>query len=164
MPLSIIVFQVISNSFCGLDVDKLDYLVRDGAALGTAGLHKSDLERIILTATVAKVRMPDEDGNGHHPEYHVIWRDVTIPSIRNVFLLRHSLHLIAYQHKVTVCVQLMFKDAMTTDYMKEKFAEVSFIFCSIDLQARKVRTLAGLQVHVCQSYYRTSLYTACKAY
>ena len=155
LPLSIIVFQVISNSFCGLDVDKLDYLIRDGAALGTAGLHMSDLERIILTANVTEV---DDEG------YHLVWRDVTIPSLRNVFLLRHSLHWIAYQHKATVCVQLMFKDAMTTDYMKEKFAEVSFIFCSIDLQARKVRTIAGLQVHVCQSYYRTSLYTACKAY
>lgn len=111
-----------SNSFCGLDVDKLDYLARDGRALGTISLHLGDLERIMLTARVIPTKEPD--GNKEKVGYHVVWRDVTASSLHNVFQLRHRLHCIAYKHKTTVCVQIMFCDAMTTEAMKRKLLEV----------------------------------------
>lgn len=117
-------FQVVSNSFCGIDVDKLDYLARDGKTLGVLSLHPSDLERIFLTASVEKRSEKKKKENQGNGDYHIVWRDVTYPSLESVLQIRHRLHWIACKHKATVAVQIMLRDAMTTKAMEEKLKQV----------------------------------------
>ena len=90
------IFQIISNSLNGLDVDKLDYIYRDSFYLGLSNLY--DLSRIISHAQVI-------DKNICFPEK--ISYDVYI-----IFRTRYDLHKQFYTHKTTICVEYMVRDIL----------------------------------------------------
>jgi HD superfamily phosphohydrolase len=88
------IFQIISNSLNGLDVDKLDYLYRDSFYLD-AGVP-FDLDRIITHA-------------------QVIGGNICFPikvsyDIYKVFRSRYDLHKQYYNHKTVVCIEYMVKN------------------------------------------------------
>jgi HD superfamily phosphohydrolase len=87
------IFQIISNSLNGLDVDKLDYLYRDSFYFG-AGIP-FDLQRIISHAQVI-------DGNICFPEK--ISYD-----IYKVYRTRYDLHKQFYNHKTVVSIEYMIR-------------------------------------------------------
>jgi HD superfamily phosphohydrolase len=87
------IFQIISNSLNGLDVDKLDYLYRDSFYIG-AGIP-FDLDRIITNAQVI-------GGNICFPEK-------VSYDIYKVFRARYDLHKQYYNHKTVVCIEYMVK-------------------------------------------------------
>lgn len=90
------VFQIISNSLNGLDVDKLDYLCRDSFYLGSGNPY--DLMRVISHVQVI-------GGNICFPEK--ISYD-----IYKVFRSRYDLHKQFYTHKTTVCIEHMIRDIL----------------------------------------------------
>lgn len=90
------VFQIISNSLNGLDVDKLDYLYRDSFYLGSGNPY--DLMRVISHIQVIS-------GNICFPEK--ISYD-----IYKVFRSRYDLHKQFYTHKTTICIEHMIRDIL----------------------------------------------------
>lgn len=90
------IFQIVSNSLNGLDVDKLDYLYRDSFYLGTGNPY--DLQRVIS-------------------HVQVIGSNICFPEkisydIYKVFRSRYDLHKQYYTHKTTVCIEYMIKDIL----------------------------------------------------
>ena len=90
------VFQIISNTLNGLDVDKLDYLYRDSFYLGSGNPY--DLMRVISHIQVI-------GGNICFPEK--ISYD-----IYKVFRSRYDLHKQFYTHKTTICIEYMIQDIL----------------------------------------------------
>ena len=90
------IFQIISNSLNGLDVDKLDYLYRDSFYLGTGNPY--DLSRVIS-------------------HVQVINKNICFPEkisydIYKVFRSRYDLHKQYYTHKTTICIEYMIRDIL----------------------------------------------------
>lgn len=90
------IFQIISNSLNGLDVDKLDYLYRDSFYLGSGNPY--DLMRVISHIQVIS-------GNICFPEK--ISYD-----IYKIFRSRYDLHKQFYTHKTTICIEYMIRDIL----------------------------------------------------
>jgi HD superfamily phosphohydrolase len=90
------IFQIISNTLNGLDVDKLDYIFRDSFYLGSG--TPFDLGRIISHAKVI-------DGNICFPEK-------VSYDIYKVFRTRYDLHKQYYNHKTVVCIEYMVRDIL----------------------------------------------------
>jgi len=90
------IFQIISNSVNGLDVDKLDYLYRDSFYLGSGSPY--DLSRVIS-------------------HVQVINRNICFPEkisyeIYKVYRSRYDLHKQFYNHKTTLCIEYMIRDIL----------------------------------------------------
>jgi HD superfamily phosphohydrolase len=90
------IFQIISNSLNGLDVDKLDYLNRDSYYLG-AGIP-FDLSTII-----------------NHVK--VINKNICFPEkisydIYKVYRSRYDNHKLYYNNKTTICIEYMIRDIL----------------------------------------------------
>ena len=90
------IFQIVSNSLNGLDVDKLDYLYRDSFYFGSGIPY--DLSRVIS-------------------HIQVINRNICFPEkisydIYKVFRSRYDLHKQYYAHKTTICIEYMIRDIL----------------------------------------------------
>lgn len=90
------IFQIISNSLNGLDVDKLDYLYRDSFYLGMGNPY--DLQRVIS-------------------HVQVIGSNICFPEkisydVYKVFRSRYDLHKQYYTHKTTICIEYMIRDIL----------------------------------------------------
>ena len=90
------IFQIISNSLNGLDVDKLDYLYRDSFYLGSGIPY--DLSRVISHVQVI-------DKNICFPEKIAY-------DIYKIFRSRYDLHKQFYSHKTTICIEYMIRDIL----------------------------------------------------
>lgn len=89
------IFQIISNSLNGLDVDKLDYLYRDSFYLGSA-INPFDLSRVISNVQVINK--------------NICFPEKISYEIYKVFRSRYDLHKQCYSHETTICVEHMIRD------------------------------------------------------
>jgi len=90
------IYQIVSNSLNGLDVDKYDYLSRDIKLLGK-DMH-FDYLRLISEIQII-------DNNICYPKqlyYEIV----------NLFHTRYQLHKMIYNHKAVIAVQIMINDIM----------------------------------------------------
>lgn len=87
-------YQVVSNTITGIDVDKFDYLVRDSYSINI----KISFDYIRLLNKISIV-----DGKICYPLQ-------SINDIYELFRSRYRLHKTLYSHKGTISVQLMFHD------------------------------------------------------
>jgi HD superfamily phosphohydrolase len=85
------IYQIVSNSTTGLDVDKFDYLQRD--------IHALNFQAKVDPATLVE-QVKIIDNNFVYPEQAV--NDIT-----NLFSVRHRLHLQVYRHKAVIAAQFM---------------------------------------------------------
>lgn len=90
------IFQIISNSLNGLDVDKLDYLYRDSFYLGSGNPY--DLMRVI-----SHIQIVDKN---------ICFPEKISYDIYKVFRSRYDLHKQYYTHKTTVCIEHMIRDIL----------------------------------------------------
>lgn len=90
------IYQIISNSFNGLDVDKYDYLVRDAHHLGlsTAFDHMRLIENVLVI------------------DNRIVFPEQSKQDIFNMFLVRHSMHRNVYGHKGVVSAQYIVTEIM----------------------------------------------------
>ena len=102
------IFQIISNTLNGLDVDKLDYLYRDSFYLG-AGIP-FDLKRIVTHARVIN--------------NNICFPEKVSYDIYKVFRSRYDLHKQYYNHKTIVCVEYMVRNIL---YQLDKILNISQI-------------------------------------
>lgn len=89
-------FQIIANHKNHLDVDKLDYIVRDSMMVGAS--DSIDFERIFKNARVI-------DNN-------LCYNNKVYDDIYNVFRLRYQLHRKVYSHPVVIAIESMIKDCI----------------------------------------------------
>uniref|UniRef100_A0A7N8YLA0 Deoxynucleoside triphosphate triphosphohydrolase SAMHD1-like n=1 Tax=Mastacembelus armatus TaxID=205130 RepID=A0A7N8YLA0_9TELE len=92
-------YEIVSNSTNGIDVDKFDYFARDSHHLGIQ--NNFDHRRFLEFARVCKV-----DG-----QKHICSRDKEEWNLIDMFNTRTGLHRRAYQHTVTKIIENMINDA-----------------------------------------------------
>lgn len=90
-------FDIVSNSRSGVDVDKIDYLHRD--AMATLGKSAPFDVKRLLSACRA-----DTD--------HVRYEEKVAMDINSIFAVRADLHRQVYQHRVANVAELMISDVL----------------------------------------------------
>lgn len=91
------IYQIVSNSLNGIDVDKFDYLARDAKTIGIA--TGFDPRRLIDEF------MLDENGNIAYPKH-------CSTTVYELFYSRYMMHKKVYQHKTIKIIEIMLKDIM----------------------------------------------------
>lgn len=100
-------YQIVSNSETSIDVDKFDYLMRDGFYTGFK--VNFDYKRIMKISRVM-------DGN-------ICFYEKDALNIYNLFYSRSLLHTQVYNHKTTVAIELMLYDILNESNSNLKIAE-----------------------------------------
>jgi HD superfamily phosphohydrolase len=95
-------YDIVSNHESGLDVDKLDYLMRDSSF--THVKVGADFNYLL---TSARVRCCD-DGT-----YRIAFPDKAYMEVLKVFQCRYDLHQAVYQHRTVVGLEDLLVDAIT---------------------------------------------------
>lgn len=95
--LPIYMYQILSNDIDGVDVDKLDYLLRDSKFTGLE--YGIDTNRFFEYIRIIDDRICY---SYNHMEF----------TINNIFMIRHQLHAIVYQHSVVRAFEFMYNDYM----------------------------------------------------
>jgi HD superfamily phosphohydrolase len=90
------IFQIISNSLNGLDVDKLDYLNRDSYYLGCGSPF--DLYRVINHVKVINK--------------NICFPEKVSYDIYKIYRSRYDLHKQYYNHKTTIRIEYMIRDIL----------------------------------------------------
>lgn len=90
------IFQIISNSLNGLDVDKLDYLYRDSFYLGTSNPYD-------LTEVISNVRVYNSN---------ICFPEKISYEIYKIFRSRYDLHKQFYTNKTTISIEYMIMDIL----------------------------------------------------
>ena len=106
--------DIVSNSRSGIDVDKLDYLVRDSmSAFGSSNLPCFDVLRIIKSAKVLDRRgaAAAADGGGE-PQPEVCFQKKVALDINQVYVLRTTMHRAVYQHRIACIAEVMITDIL----------------------------------------------------
>jgi len=89
-------YQIISNTLNGLDVDKFDYLTRDVQMIGYQA--KIDCNRVIRHIKVIN--------------NNIIYPEQATDDIINIFYTRYRLHSNVYCHKTVIAVEFMIVELM----------------------------------------------------
>ena len=86
-------FDIVSNYRNGIDVDKLDYLVRDSmAAFGSSKPPGFDIYRIICSSRVLTPREQSAPSAPHPPRAQVCFQLKVVLDINEIYTLRSKLH------------------------------------------------------------------------
>lgn len=88
-------YQIVSNTLNGIDVDKFDYLIRDCNAIGL-GLN-FNYHRLIYDAKI------NDDGNISYPYSRA-------DDVYRLFYSRYDMHKNVYNHPTVKCLELMLQD------------------------------------------------------
>lgn len=90
-------FEIVSNSRNGIDVDKLDYLVRDSmAAFGSSKPPGLDVCRIIFSSRVIRNQ--------------ICFQEKVMLDVNEICSLRAKLHRQVYQHRISNVAEAMITD------------------------------------------------------
>lgn len=92
-------YQIVSNSLNGIDVDKFDYLARDTKNLGLGNNFTAD--RLINEFII------DKNGNIAYPKHCSV-------DIYEMFHCRYIMHKKVYNHKTCKLIELMLRDLFAT--------------------------------------------------
>jgi HD superfamily phosphohydrolase len=95
--------EIVANKRCGIDVDKLDYFLRDSTCCYGRPTVDCHINRLIASCRAMK---------GSDGEMQICFEEKMAMSLGDIFALRAKLHKHAYQHRVTRAVDLMFSDAL----------------------------------------------------
>jgi hypothetical protein len=94
-------YDIVSNATSGMDVDKWDYLERDGMYLNIKGSFSC--QRLLDQGRV----VPGDKG-----AMKLAWPVSETTNVMNMFLARYNLHSQAFQHRVTRCIESMAMDGL----------------------------------------------------
>jgi len=103
--------DIVSNARSGVDVDKLDYLVRDAmSAFGSSKPPVFDIYRIINSSRVLRRSGPRRDGSEKPGE--VCFQMKVLLDINEVYNMRTRLHQFVYQHRIANVAEGMITDVL----------------------------------------------------
>ncbi|MES1910904.1 MAG: hypothetical protein MHM6MM_003425 [Cercozoa sp. M6MM] len=117
-------YDIVSNKESGLDVDKLDYFIRDSYHTGVPAVV--DFERLLKTARVH--RCPDKKNN----PLRIAFPEKAFEQVFQVFATRFYLHRTIYNHAASTAVELMICDALVAanDNLKRYVGGESYTLAS----------------------------------
>ena len=95
--------EIVANKRCGIDVDKLDYFMRDSLCCYGRATVDCHISRLIASCSAMK---------GADGEMQLCFEEKMAMSLGDIFGLRAKLHKHAYQHRVARAIDLMFADAL----------------------------------------------------
>ena len=102
------IFEIISNDFSYIDVDKMDYLTRDSKAVGLQ--YNFDFSRTIEQAKVFI---------GIDNKLHIHYPTKVAADIYDIFTIRRRLHRRIYNHKSVKAIELLIIDIL--EILEEKY-------------------------------------------
>jgi len=94
-------YEIIANHVCGIDVDKMDYLHRDGKAMGLS--LEFEIERLFHNASIAR----DSTGKSF-----ISFRKKVKDDVVNLYKDRSRLHDKGYQHETVKIIERMTLDML----------------------------------------------------
>jgi len=99
-PSQAFLYEIVANKSCSIDVDKFDYLLRDGAGVNMSVKfdYRRFFEYIDLTDCGGRLR--------------ISMRDKIARNVQTLFEDRASLHMDVYQHKTVKIIDEMIVDAL----------------------------------------------------
>ncbi|KAF8189702.1 hypothetical protein BJ912DRAFT_925872 [Pholiota molesta] len=143
-------FDIIANKRNGLDVDKFDYLCRDGHMTNNA--VSFDIHRLLESARVL--------------DNQICYNMKDINLVYNFFNTRFTMHSAVYNHKTTKAIEYMIVDALSAadEYLgitKRMFSPEEYVHLTdhimTEIEASKVPELARSRA-VLKSMHRRKLY------
>ncbi|CAH8483591.1 unnamed protein product [Schistosoma turkestanicum] len=107
------IYEILSNSLNGMDVDKWDYLLRDclHAGLGASGTSV-DIDRFLRFYRPFLHADKDKGDENGSKCWHLSFRDTELENLLRTFSLRQHLHQKVYQHKTVTSISAMIIDAL----------------------------------------------------
>ncbi|CAI5726258.1 unnamed protein product [Peronospora destructor] len=119
-------YDIVNNAHSGLDVDKLDYFMRD--SLYTGAKMSCDTDLLIRNARVLADR---EDPN---KLMVICFPEKLVGQIMQAFRTRYELHQSVYQHRGVRAIDYMLCDLLISanDYLTIKGQRISEIMCSME--------------------------------
>lgn len=121
-------YDVVTNRFSGLDVDKVDYFARDQRrALGEAGNINIPMiyEAVVAKATCSKRNCRVcELGEKH---FMICYPEKRVEAVMDFFKTRSVMHQKVYQHKTTISSQ-----AMVCDILREADLHFHMLVNNVD--------------------------------
>lgn len=133
-------YEIVNNANSGLDVDKLDYFVRDAHHTGIS--PSVDIQLIIQSA---RVLVDKDDHVGRH---RICYPEKLAGTIMQAFRTRFELHQTVYQHKAICAIGYMLCDILVAanDFLLVKGTRISDIPANMDaFQYFDDRILAQIQ-------------------
>lgn len=106
--------RIVSNSICGIDTDRLDYLLRDSKALGLG--ITIDLMELIKSVTLRRIKLESTDTSGECQQQFrcvICYPTRLFFEISQIFHTRYSLFKMAYNSPATISVDALLKDILT---------------------------------------------------
>jgi HD superfamily phosphohydrolase len=85
------IYQIVSNNYNGLDVDKYDYITRDNKTL----FNNCSVD---INMLIKDVKIIDNN---------IVYSEQTFNEIKKLYLLRHEMHSNVYSHKSVVSSELL---------------------------------------------------------
>lgn len=102
-------YEIVSNKISGVDLDKLDYLLRDSKATGVQITYNdAKLNRLLNNMKVVQWKSPEFGVTISR----IAARDKTLQDYQEIFLDRSSLHNKVYQHEMVKKMDKMLVDAL----------------------------------------------------
>ncbi|KAF1777046.1 HD domain [Phytophthora cactorum] len=119
-------YDIVNNAHSGLDVDKLDYFMRD--SLHTGAKMSCDTDLLIRNARVLVDREDSEEN------MVVCFPEKLAGQIMQAFRTRYELHQSVYQHRGVRAIDYMLCDLMISanDHLTIKGKRISEIMCSME--------------------------------
>nr|VZI42138.1 unnamed protein product [Spirometra erinaceieuropaei] len=130
------IFELLSNSTNGMDVDKWDYILRDSFYLGWGqGCSTLELERFLWFYRL--VFHPSKAASGCGGEessgcWHMSFRDSEIENVLRTFTHRLHLHRQVYSHKTSKAIGTMILDILNDLDSVMQLREVTLLAATSD--------------------------------
>mmetsp|Transcript_21471 Transcript_21471/g.48781 ORF Transcript_21471/g.48781 Transcript_21471/m.48781 type:complete len:419 (+) Transcript_21471:228-1484(+) len=126
-------YDIVSNRHSGLDVDKLDYFMRDTQhCLATKADFSLLIEEVRVARALCTDPMPGHQCRNfpNEPNYHLmtVWPDKLVVTAMGFFKKRMELHKNIYTHRKVKCVEHMIVDIleMAMPYLRLEKGYVPF--------------------------------------
>ncbi|CAH8818914.1 unnamed protein product [Schistosoma curassoni] len=104
------IYEILSNSLNGMDVDKWDYLLRDCLHSGLGA--SVDIDRFLRFYRPFLHTDKDKGDENESKCWHLSFRDTELENLLRTFSLRQHLHQKVYQHKTVTAISAMIIDAL----------------------------------------------------
>uniref|UniRef100_A0A914YGT0 Uncharacterized protein n=1 Tax=Panagrolaimus superbus TaxID=310955 RepID=A0A914YGT0_9BILA len=96
-------FAIVNNPSSGLDVDKMDYLLRDAKRVGVNGVTRENIEFCLTNAKISEIPK-----NHFREKFTWLAFPENNPAVVSIFFERRQyLHEIVYSHRTVVAVSEM---------------------------------------------------------
>ena len=130
--------EIISNKRNGIDVDKLDYFIRDSVCCfgkPTVDVRVSRLFNSCRLVPSPAASLAATSKKKPLPAWEMIFEEKMALTLREVFALRAKLHKHVYQHQVVKCIGHMMGDAIAAAVPFFRVGGKSLAECCADVDA-----------------------------